>query len=200
MTFLFDLGRVLLDFDFEPSLARLFPPGTPDAAARLNLLMERKDEFEAGRVDADDYIAWALQVLDSPVTPDEFRHAWRHIFTRNEPMWAIVRKLAADGHRLIIFSNTNAIHCPWIFEEYPELSLFPEAVLSYQTGFIKPDPEIFHHAIRAHGLVPEETFYIDDLPQNIATGRELGFRTWQYDMKEHAAFESWLAENLKSKI
>ena len=29
MTFLFDLGRVLLDFDFEPSLARFFPPGTP---------------------------------------------------------------------------------------------------------------------------------------------------------------------------
>jgi putative hydrolase of the HAD superfamily len=198
MTFLFDLGRVLLDFNFEPSLARLFPPGTPDAAARFDRLMERKDEFEAGRIDAESYITWALQVIGAAVTPDEFRHAWRQIFTPNEPMWDTVRKLAAEGHRLIIFSNTNAIHCPWIFEEYPELSLFPEAVLSYQTGFIKPDPEIFHHAIRAHGLVPQETLYIDDLPQNIAAGRELGFRTWQYDMKEHAAFESWLAENLKS--
>ncbi len=198
MTFLFDLGRVLLDFNFEPSLARLFPPGTPDAAARLNRLMERKDEFEAGRIDTESYITWALEVLDTPVTQDQFRHAWQQIFTPNEPMWETVRKLAGEGHRLILFSNTNAIHCPWVFEEYPEFSLFPEAVLSYQTGFVKPEPEIYHHAIRQHGLVPEETLYIDDLPQNIATGRDLGFRTWQYDMKDHASFEEWLAENLKS--
>lgn len=194
MTFLFDLGRVLLDFNFEPSLERLFPPGTPDSAARMERLMERKDEFEAGRIDVESYVTWALDVLDTDATPEEFRHAWQQIFTRNEPMWECVRKLAADGHRLIIFSNTNAIHCPWVFEEFPEFSLFPEAVLSYQTGFVKPDPEIYHYAIREHGLVPEETLYIDDLPQNIATGRELGFRTWQYDMKDHAAFETWLVE------
>lgn len=200
MTFLFDLGRVLLDFDFEPSLSRLFPPGTPDASVRLNRLMERKDEFEAGRITVDDYVTWALEVLDSDISPAEFRDAWQHIFTPNEPMWECIRKLAADGHRLIIFSNTNGIHCPWVFEEYPEFSLFPEAVLSYQTGFVKPEPEIYHHAIREHGLIPEETLYIDDLPQNIATGRELGFRTWQYDMKDHAAFESWLSANLKSQI
>ena len=29
MTFLFDLGRVFLDFDFEPSLERFFPPAPP---------------------------------------------------------------------------------------------------------------------------------------------------------------------------
>ncbi|MEY3896693.1 MAG: hypothetical protein RLZZ214_2213 [Verrucomicrobiota bacterium] len=200
MTFLFDLGRVLLDFNFEPSLERLFPPGTTDSAARMERLMERKDEFEAGRIDVESYVTWALEILDTDVTPDEFRHAWRQIFTRHEPMWETVRKLAAEGHRLILFSNTNAIHCPWVFEEFPEFSLFPEAVLSYQTGFVKPEPEIYHYAIREHGLIPEETLYIDDLPQNIATGRELGFRTWQYDMKDHAAFETWLASHLKSKI
>jgi putative hydrolase of the HAD superfamily len=198
MTFLFDLGRVLLDFNFEPSLERLFPPGTTDSAARMERLMERKDEFEAGRIDVETYVTWALEVLEADVTPDEFRQAWQQIFTRNPPMWETVRKLSAEGHRLILFSNTNAIHCPWVFEEFPEFSLFPEAVLSYQTGFVKPEPEIYHYAIREHGLVPEETLYIDDLPQNIATGRELGFRTWQYDMKDHAAFETWLAENLKS--
>lgn len=199
MNFLFDLGRVLLDFNFEPSLARLFPPGTPDPAGKMSLLMERKDEFEAGRIDTDTYITWALEVLGTDVTHEEFLHAWRNIFTPNEPMWETVRKLSAGGHRLILFSNTNAIHCPWIFEEYPELSIFPEAVLSYQTGFIKPEPEIYHHAIREHGLVPEETLYIDDLPQNIATGRELGFITWLYDMKDHAAFEEWLEEE-KQKL
>jgi putative hydrolase of the HAD superfamily len=200
MTFLFDIGRVLLDFDFEPSLARLFPDGVADPAGRMNLLLERKDEFETGRIGVDEYITWALDVLGSTATTGEFTDAWQRIFTPNEPMWQSVRKLAADGHRLILFSNTNAIHCPWVFEEYPEFSLFHDAVLSFNTGFIKPEPEIYHHAIDTHRLVPAETLYIDDLEPNITTGRELGFRCWQYDLNDHAAFESWLADNLKSQI
>lgn len=196
MTFLFDMGRVLLDFDFQPSLERLLPPGTPDGLERLGLLMERKDEFETGKIDAETYIAWALDVLDSPATAEEFCDAWRGIFTRNEPMWHRVRQLAADGHRLILFSNINTIHSPWVFENFPELALFPETVLSYQTGFIKPDPAIFRHAIATHGLDPAATIYIDDMAANIATGRELGFRCWPYDLKNHAAFEQWLAAEM----
>lgn len=193
MTFLYDIGRVLLDFDFEASLSKLFPPGTPDVDARLARMLERKDEFEAGRIDLESYTEWAIRVMDIHVTPAEFHHYWQRIFTPNEPMWENVRQLAADGHRLILFSNTNAIHCPWVFEAYPEFSLFNGAVLSFETGFIKPEPEIYQHAIDAHGLVPAETLYIDDLPQNIATGREFGFQCHQYDLSDHAAFEQWLS-------
>lgn len=150
MTFLFDIGRVLLDFDFENSLKRLFPADVNDPETRMERLIERKDEFEAGLIDRSGYIGWALETLGSPATPEEFTDAWRNIFTPVEPMWRRVRQLAADGHRLILFSNTNAIHCPWIFERYPEFALFPEAVLSYETGFIKPQPGIYQHAIRVH--------------------------------------------------
>jgi putative hydrolase of the HAD superfamily len=192
MTFLFDIGRVLLDFDFESSLSRLFPPGTPDTTARLRRLLDRKDEFESGRIDVDSYTAWALEVLETDATPEEFHHAWRDIFTPNEPMWRHVREFSAAGHRLILFSNINGIHVPWIYDEFPEFHLFDDAVMSFQTGFIKPQPEIYHHAIRQHGLVPAETLYIDDLPQNAAAGRAIGFHTWEYDLKDHASFEDWL--------
>ena len=198
MTFLFDIGRVLLDFDFETSIARLLPAGAPDADARLKLLLDKKDEFEAGKIEVDAYIDWALETLGSEATPAEFRHAWQQIFTSNEPMWRCVRQLASDGHQLILFSNTNAIHWPWVCDFFPEFSLFHGAVVSFETGFIKPQPEIYHYAITTHGLVPAETLYINDLPQNIATGHNLGFRTWQYDLNDHSAFEKWLADNLKS--
>jgi glucose-1-phosphatase len=193
MTFLYDIGRVLLDFDFESSLARLLPAECPDPAERLSRLLARKDDFEAGAIDPDEYIAWALGVLGSPATPEEFRHAWQRIFTPNEPMWECVRKLSAAGHRLILFSNTNAIHCPWVFDAYPGFSLFDDAVLSFETGSIKPHPPIYQHAVDAHDLVPDDTLYIDDLPQNIATGREFGFHCWQYDLRDHQSFERWLA-------
>lgn len=198
MTFLFDIGRVLLDFNFETSLARLLPDSTADPAEILAVLLERKDDFEAGSIDQESYVTWALEVLGSSVSRHEFLDAWQGIFTPNEPMWKCVRKLAADGHQLILFSNTNSIHCPWMFDEYPEFSLFHGSVLSFETGFIKPHPAIYEYAIRNHELDPTTTLYIDDLPQNIATGRNLGFRSWQYDLNDHAAFESWLADELIS--
>jgi putative hydrolase of the HAD superfamily len=197
MTILFDIGRVLLDFDFEPSLARLLPGGAADGGQRLSRLLDRKDEFETGRIDVPTYVSWALETLGSPATPAEFHDAWQQIFTPIEPMWERVRQLKKDGHRLILFSNTNGIHCPWIFENFPDFDLFDGAVLSYDTGFIKPHPEIYRHAIATHNLVPTETLYIDDLPENVAAGREFGFDSFQYDNKNHPAFEKWLEKSLK---
>ena len=131
MTFLFDIGRVLLDFNFEASLARLFPDGDSNLAARMDRMLDRKDEFEAGRIELETYIAWAIEVIGSPVTPAEFRHAWQQIFTPNEPMWRCVRQLAADGHQLILFSNINGIHWPWITENFPEFAYFHAAAFGF---------------------------------------------------------------------
>lgn len=193
MTFLIDIGRVLLDFDFERSLGPLFPPGTDRIGERLDPLLEKRHEFETGSMTVEEFTAWALETLGITASAEEFHHAWRHIFTPVEPMWHTVRRLSSAGHRLILFSNTNAIHCPWVFEEFPEFSHFPEAVLSYQVGAIKPRPPIYQHAIARYGLIPAETLYIDDLPDNIATGRAFGFHCHQYDLNDHAAFEHWLS-------
>ncbi len=195
MTFLFDIGRVLLDFDFENALLRLLPDGCPDPASRISQLLSRKDDFESGRIPEEEFTRWALDTLGSTACPERFRDTWRRIFTPIDAMWHDAEHLAAAGHRLILFSNTNPIHCPWIFREFPRFAVFDAAVLSFEAGHIKPRPEIYRHAIDAHALVPEETAYIDDLPENTATGRDFGFHTFTYDLRNHAAFASWL-ENL----
>ena len=193
MTFLFDIGRVLLDFDFESALAKLLPADCPDAAARMARLLDRKDEFETGAIPPDDYVAWALDVLGSDASPETFCKTWQRIFTPNRPMWDHVDALAAAGHRLILFSNTNGIHCPWIFHEFDGFDRFHHAVLSYEIGSVKPDPTFYRHAIATHRLDPAETLYIDDLPANIATGQQFGFHCHLYDLRNHQAFVNWLS-------
>lgn len=198
MTFLIDIGRVLLDFNFERSLARLIPPppggSTLDMTARMAALLAKKDEFEAGRMPMDDYIDWALGMLGSSATPADFKHAWCDIFTLNQPMWDTVERLRAADHRLILFSNTNELHWPWLLEQHPALSKFDGAVLSFEIGAVKPEPAFYTRAIAEFSLIPSETGYLDDLPENIAAGREHGFHCWQYDLTNHAAMETWLAD------
>ncbi|MBG7608194.1 MAG: HAD family phosphatase [Verrucomicrobia bacterium] len=196
--FLFDIGKVLLDFNFETSLTTLLPAGHPDPAAALSKLLAKKDDFEAGLISVGDYTNWALETMESTATPEQFHTAWQNIFTPNIPMWEAARSLAAQGHRLILFSNTNAIHCPKVFEDFPKFSLFHGSILSFEVNSIKPHPEIYQHAIDKYALVPEKTLYIDDLPANIATGNQFGFKTHQYILTNHTAFEQWLAEQLSS--
>lgn len=192
MDFLFDIGRVLLNFDFETSLRKV---ATHDPDASIAKLLDHKFEFETGSMSATAFTHLACNTLGCD--PDAFTSAWRDIFTPISPMWEDVRNLKSCGHRLILFSNTNAIHCPWIFGKFPEFSLFNASVLSFEIGAMKPGQEIYHHAIRQFRLVPERTLYIDDLPENIATGRQLGFLSHCYDLNNHAAFRRWLDETLR---
>lgn len=196
MNFLYDIGKVLLHFNFETSLRRLLPEDCTDAHERLSRLLEKKDEFEGGHIAEESYIPWALDVMGSQASHEEFRHAWCDIFTPNQPMWDCVNQLAKDGHRLILFSNTNAIHCPWMFGEYDIFRHFHGAVLSFEVGAIKPQDKIYQHAIQRYDLKPEQTLYIDDLPENIASGERFGLRCHTYDAGRHDAFLHWLSQQL----
>lgn len=195
-TFLFDIGRVLLDFDFESSLARLIPEKIPSPEERIRQVLKQKDALETGLIDPAGYARQALEILGSDATVEQFYQAWQQIFTVNEPMWRCVRKLASQNHTLILISNINAIHCPWIFTAYPEFSYFAHKVLSFEVGILKPEPAIYQYTIDTYRLDPASTVYIDDQPQNIATGKEQGFQCWQYDLNDHPAFDIWLDRTL----
>jgi len=198
MDFLFDIGRVLLNFDFESSMQRLLKNQTIDSYDGLIRSIHARNDFESGKITPNEFTKRSIESSGIPIKPHEFITAWRRVFTRNPPMWDSVAKLKSEGrHRLILFSNTNAIHCPWIFEEFPEFEAFDGKVLSYQIGAMKPEAEFYHHAIREFALDPATTLYIDDLPENIATGEKFGFRCHQYRMDQHDVFEAWLAQELE---
>lgn len=195
-TFLFDIGRVLLDFDFESSLARLIPGKISNPEERIQQALKQKDALETGLIDPASYANWALEILGSDATEEQFYQAWQQIFTINKPMWQCVRNLASKNHTLILISNINAIHCPWIFTTYPDFSYFKHKILSFEVGILKPELAIYQYAINTYQLDPASTIYIDDQPQNITSGKEQGFQCWQYALNDHQAFEIWLERTL----
>ncbi len=187
-TVLFDIGNVLLAFDFHPALSTLEGPNArPDA---VDLIMAQKDIFEAGKQEKAEYIQWASELLDFQGGHAAFERAWTSIFTPVQAMWDLARQLKAKGYRLILFSNTNSIHAPYCLSSYPDFSLFDGAVFSHEIGSIKPDPAFYKSAIKLYDLIPEQTFYIDDLEANIREGQNFGFTSFIYDLHNHEAFLS----------
>lgn len=194
---LVDIGNVILHIDFESPLTRLIPPELADPAGRLQSLLERKDEFEGGKIDDEEFFTWASKKLQFEGPREEFIAAWNAIFRPNLPMWETLRDLKARGLRLILFSNTNRTHAEFFLPQFSEVfALFDGHVFSHEAGSVKPDPVIYHHAFEKHNLVPTETLYFDDLPENITTGLQLGLHSWRYDSENHEALTRWLVETL----
>ncbi len=197
MTFLFDIGNVLLRFDYKAQLYSLIPDDCADAQERFRRLEAKRDDLESGRINAEEFINWALLTLESNATPEEFQQAWRSIFTPIMPTWQLAEKLANQGHRLILFSNINPIHCPWIYEAYSVFAHFHGAVMSYQIGCMKPNEKFYQHAISEYQLDPTETIYIDDLEANIDEGIRHGFHCHRYDDQDHQALEDFVNAFIK---
>lgn len=90
----------------------------------------------------------------------------------------LIKELKAQGYKLYVLSNFCSTSFNLIKERYPEFfALFDGIVISADTGFIKPDPNIYHYLLTTHGIDPKTACFIDDLPVNLQAAREFGIHT-----------------------
>jgi putative hydrolase of the HAD superfamily len=78
--------------------------------------------------------------------------------------------------RLFLLSNTNAMHFDHIRRRFEVLEAFEEALLSFELGVGKPEPEIWREALRRAGLPPARCAYVDDILEYVETARRLGLK------------------------
>ena len=178
---IFDLGRVLVHFDFKRgyrALEGLCPHPAADIPKRLapTGLVER---FETGLVEPRDFVDELTRILDLRVDYDQFCGIWSCIFTETLIPETIIEGLAAR-YRLVLLSNTNAIHFDMLRRSYPVLRHFHDLVLSYEVKAMKPDPAIYRAAITAAGCRPEECFYTDDIGEYVEGARRMGIDAVQF--------------------
>lgn len=185
--FLFDIGKVILDFDFGVGVERIHQRCSKvSAQGILPAIADLNNELESGRISTAEYVDKASDRLGFSGSVDEFILAFEDIFTPNAAMVNLIEQLKQNGHRLYLLSNTNGIHVPFFTREYPVFKHFSGAVYSHQAGVMKPEPAIYQAAIQKFDLTPECTIYIDDLEANVVGGREAGLLGICYDPNQHA--------------
>jgi len=175
-TVLFDLGNVIVPFDFKRAYARLQPLLSYDVT-ELPKRLRSTDliyRFETGRITAREFVREFSTTLQLAVDYDEFCSIWTSVFLAETLIQEPLVEALARRHRLMILSNTNPIHFEMIQANYPLLRHFHHCVLSYQVGAVKPSAEIFDEAIARAQCAAAECFFTDDLAVNIDAARQHG--------------------------
>jgi len=179
---IFDLGNVLVQFDFErwrQALKGFCPYGAVEIRRRI-AATDLEERFETGLIEPPEFVAELSRILSLDMDYADFCKLWSSIFTDPLIPEAMLEGLAAR-YRLALLSNTNAIHFEMIRENYPLLRHFHERILSYEMHAMKPRREIFQAALERCGCRPEECFYTDDIAAYVEAAQRLGIDAVRFE-------------------
>ncbi len=178
----FDLGNVLVKVD-KGAAIRQFTALTGLSADKLTTpeIGQVEIEFEKGRLTTEAYLRRIRQVLEiqKPLAAERLLSIWQAAFELQADVW----RLAQNIRRTVpiwLLSNTNALHIRAIRAKYAILEQLDGLVLSYEVQALKPEPRIYLAALKQAAVAPEETIFIDDLPENVAGAAALGIHAHQF--------------------
>ena len=181
---LFDLGRVLVDFDHFRSAERIaaFCPKAPRQIYDLFFESGAVSDFEAGKITPQDFYLQVKQLLDLRLSYDSFEPIWNDIFflsAKNRLVFGLVNNLRAN-YKTAMLSNINILHYEYLKKNFPVFGVFDKIFLSFQLGLVKPDKEIYNLVIQGLGVSSSEIFYTDDRPELVQSARSLGIQGYVF--------------------
>jgi glucose-1-phosphatase len=182
----FDLGKVLVDFDYGIAAAKIARRSklNPQQLREALDLSPSLGRFETGLMTNEQFAAEVCASCGFSGTLDEFYEAFADIFTEIKPMTAMQAALRANRIPTCVFSNTNGLAVGHIRRRFPFFSQFDSYVFSYEQGAMKPDAKIYAAVERAMGQAGEAIVYLDDRAENVQGGLARGWRALLHETPE----------------
>ncbi|HEV2207485.1 MAG TPA: HAD family phosphatase [Verrucomicrobiae bacterium] len=179
----FDLGKVLVDFDYSIAARKIAARGTmalEDLArfiAQSSILLR----YETGLLTSAAFYKEVCDATGYCGAFEEFATTFGDIFVPIAPMVDLQATLRRNGLPTFIFSNTNELAVNHIRRVFPFFAGFDGYILSYEHGAMKPQPALYEVVERQSGHRGPELLYIDDRLENIEAGAQRG---WQVILQE----------------
>lgn len=154
---LFDLGRVVIDFDLRRTLKAwaVDTGGDPQAMMAALAKNDTFHRYETGHVTDAEFFEAVRSELRLDLTHDDLLAGWNEIFIGEMPGIAPLLQRAGERLPLYALSNTNAAHVAHFSEHFAELlGYFRELFLSSRLGMRKPDGQIYDFVVAKSALRP----------------------------------------------
>src|SRR3954465_13278589 len=174
---LFDLGRVVLDIDFNKVTANWAAHAGCEPAQLVGRLSPNDSwqRHERGEISDAEFFEGLRGSLGIALSDAQFLGGWNAIFTGEMP--GIAAQLARAGQILPLyaFSNTNGAHVAHFSHAYADvLGHFREIYLSNAIGLRKPEAAAYDHVVKAIGVPASRIVFFDDNAENIEGARARG--------------------------
>ncbi len=169
----FDLGKVLLDFDYARLAANMREHCDLSVADIITALNQSPllHRYETGLLTSQAFFEEVKQLSGFRHDYARFEPLFADIFSPIPEMISLHQRLHQRGTPTYIFSNTNDIAVNHIRRQYPFFHNFTGYILSYEHRAMKPDPRIYHVVEKVTGRSGSQLLYIDDRLENIEQAR-----------------------------
>ena len=180
-TIIFDFGNVFINLNIEAAHKHALE--TFQIESLSEEMIGFNSFYEQGLISTDEFLEfysenfpklskealidiWNIMLKDFPKTRLEFLKSLHQ----------------SSKYKLILLSNTNALHINYInehvsfFEEFK--NCFDAFYLSHEINLVKPNQDIFEFVLNKNKLKAEECLFIDDNQDNINTANTLKIKTW----------------------
>jgi glucose-1-phosphatase len=188
---LFDLGRVVLDIDFNKTLLCWAGHAGCDVAHLVGRFSSRDEIYrrhEKGEISDAEFFANLRALLGVELSDAQFLEGWNALFAGEIPGIAPLLARAARQLPLYAFSNTNRPHVEHFSQAYAGvLGHFRQIFLSSSIGLRKPDAAAFDHVVEAIGIPAARILFFDDLVENIEGARARGLTAVQVTSPDDVA-------------
>ena len=178
MLYIFDLGNVIVDIDFNRVLGAWSNfSRVPLATLKQSFTMgEAFHQHERGEISDEVFAEKLCHEMALPLSYEQFSHGWQAVFVGIRPeVIAIMHKLREQGHRVVVLSNTNRLHTIFWPEEYPEVKAAADKIyLSQEMGMRKPEARIYQAVLQAEGFSAADAVFFDDNVDNIEGANQAG--------------------------
>jgi glucose-1-phosphatase len=175
---IFDLGKVLVDFDYAIA-ARALAARARVPADEVRHVIDQSPllvTYEMGQLATKLFYNQVCEATGFCGDIDEFGRLFGDIFTPIDEMIALHARLREARVPTYIFSNTNELAVAHIRRTFPFFSHFDGYIYSFEAGAMKPSAAIYEAVERKTGHSGDALHYIDDRLENVEAGRSRG---WQ---------------------
>ena len=133
--------------------------------------------FERGTCTPEDFAAGVVADWGLSVSGEVFLAEFREWLVGPLPgAEELVTETRATGRPVAVLSNTNKVHWEAGASQWPLVSMFDRAFLSFELGLVKPDREIFERVVTDLEVEPAQVLFLDDNRINVDAARAAGLR------------------------
>ncbi|RAP25010.1 hypothetical protein DID73_00465 [Candidatus Marinamargulisbacteria bacterium SCGC AG-343-K17] len=173
----FDIGNVLFGYDPTYILQQLLPENRFHDEYLTHFINSKLwQDLDRGSLDESSLVDLLMTKIPDPNLEDNLQLIIQnfiyhlHLINESRELFLTLKRI----YPIYLLSNFQAVPYSKLREINPFLYQADGAIISAHHQLMKPEPEIYHKLLDKYRLIPEETVFIDDLPENIAAAKTIG--------------------------